>query len=283
MGLLALLLWTGACDQAPPPVHEVAPVVEPAPPPILEPTHPPIPEPAPPPIVEPEIPRPMRTRVPDCMIERALRDVPVQEPRIRKDNRASTFVASRARFTRVLVWSRRHHGVVGELSAEEVGGLVEKLGEADIPINEWSASPWPWDAVLLVYTKGNELPFAVHVIDSVALRVSPSDPMSPVIWQEPQLVETKKRKNADDEDEDEDGDDDYGGEYDQLPRPGLRDIFLDRHHLTWAMERFLGPEDPFDELEVGRVREIERRCHPHSGIGEDPWPDLPSARIEPAR
>ena len=49
------------------------------------------------------------------------------------------------------------------------------------------------------------------------------------------------------------------------------------------MERFLGPEDPFDELEVGRVREIERRCHPHSGIGEDPWPDLPSARIEPAR
>lgn len=157
---------------------------------------------------------PTTIRMPDCELEQARQHVPVQPPRIRADNTASKLIAARRRITRVKIWSEWHRGVVGELSGAEVATLIEQLGATTGPASEWDGSPSSWDAVLLVYTQSNELPFAVHAMS----------------------------------------------------------------HLPEILSRYLGPED----LRFERAREVQRRCHPHSGIGDDPWPDLPFARIEPA-
>jgi hypothetical protein len=116
--------------------------------------------------------------------------------------------------------------------------------------------------VLLVYTQGSKLPLAVHVIDEYSLRVSHVDPMSVAIWEESNW----------------DGDDE---ENRPPPRAIAYDVVMD-HDLFDILPRFLGPEDPFGKLQSERHRELQRRCHPNSDIGSDPFPNLPSARIEPA-
>jgi hypothetical protein len=202
-------------------------------------------------------------RMPDCAVEQARRaDEPVHPPRIRSNNTVKQLIASRSRITRIKVWSAWHRGVVGELDEAEIADLSEQLGQARSPRSEWAGSPAPWDAVLLVYTRGSDLPFAVHVIDEYSLRVGHVDPMSAGIWEE----------------SDWEGDDE---EEPPPPRVVAHDVFT-RHDLLDILPRFLGPEDPFGKLQSERHRELQRRCHPNSDIGRDPFPNLPSARIEPA-
>jgi hypothetical protein len=194
-------------------------------------------------------------RVSDCALERARASEHVHPPRIRRDNTVKQLLASRDRITRIKIWSRSNRGVVGELEEAEVATLAEKLGQANSPRNEWAGSPPMWDAVLLVYTRGNELPFAVHLIDQYSLRVGASEPMTPAIWEDMTAEEQ--------------------------PRVIAHDIRFD-HDLDRILERFLGPEDPFGQLRFEREREVQRRCTPHSGSGREAFPHLPSARIEPA-
>lgn len=215
---------------------------------------------------------PNLVRMPDCAVEQARRaHEPVQDPRIRRNNTAKQLIASKNRITRIKIWSRWHRGVVGELDEAEVATLIAKLGSARIRNDEWTSNAPSWDAVLLIYTRGNELPFAVHPIDQESLRVGHSEPMSTAIWEESVSVE------GEDEEMDEDG------EMEEPPAPRIiaQDIYVD-HDLFEILPRFLGPEDPFNELQFEREREIQRRCHPHSDIGDDPFPHLPMARIEPA-
>jgi hypothetical protein len=176
---------------------------------------------------------PATIRMPDCAVEQARwANEPVQPPRIRPNNSAKQLIASKNQITRIKIWSAPHRGVIGELDETEVADLTKQLGQATRPRNEWSGSPGMWNAALLVYTRGSELPFAVHVMDEFSLRVSHSD------------------------------------------------VVVD-HDLLDILPRYLGPEDPFWKLEHERQREVQRRCHLHSDIGDDPFPHLPMARIEP--